>query len=470
VAFRVETMNINTFKMLNQLTKLSIISIATLSSAPLLMADDFFGTVTTSEHESPPKVDSDFQLNGYFQQRVSYGTGAPSDEFLRNQADITRAESLLNVHAQWRPTSYLNVNIGGQITHDWLPQLESQLSYTFSKEDKDARQLQLAWQDTTISASWNDMWLTAGYQTIALGESESAIIVDVISPRNNVWPGQNDLDESRLPVPAVSLNVPFGNGQFNALATYKAGTDKVAPTEAEFDSLIAFRPYDVSVDATDPKSDIEYAAWWQAHFSGSDVSFVIADVNQNQPHLTSATFTLVGSQPVPTGIETTQNRYQLIGGTANKVFGRWLVRAEGAYKHGVVLTPSAENYLSPWPTDNTIQGMFGFEFTGPAGWSISAETLTQYAFESEQFSVASSSRIRWAGFNDRLTLQAIAAAMPEENVQFGHGLTRATAAWNLADGWNTEFSGTWYHAAEPTQTLFTVREQDTISLSLRGNF
>ncbi len=432
---------------MNLINTFSVLALAA-SISMLGHANDFFGAVTDSNiHLKNTHDTRNWSVGGFMQQRFS------------DDMDTT-----LGLNGQWQPFSRLKLSLAGRLSNNGVPVLGEHLSYQFSEDDRNLRewQWQWRWQDSTVELDLATAWLRLGYQTVALGEAESTRIVDVISPKNDVWIGQADLDNSSLPVPAFAVDVPIDQGQLTLLGTYRAGLDRVAPAKTE-----------VPIETSEPKSDFEVALWWQKSFSGKDVSVVLADVNQNQTHLTQTTFVLVNGQPVPTSMEAAQNRYQMLGATANRALGRWLFRTEAAYKHGVMVTPATEALLDPWPEENALQGMVGFEFNGPSGWLISTETTAQQTLKRENLTLGWAARAYWGGLtdlNERLTFQALATGMPENTIQFEHGLIRALASWNFNDGWNTELSGTWYFANQAKQKLYTFRHHDTISLSFRGTF
>jgi len=447
-----------------------------LAASPMTQADNFFSDVSTTSHETN-NVERDWQVGGYVQQRISLGNAKPDAPLHRTTADATRLESTLNLFGEWQALEWVNFRLAADLTHDWLPALEESLSYTFSDEDIQSREWQMTWQDSYADADLGVGWLRAGQQTIAWGESESAVITDVLSPRNNRWPGQANLDDIRLPIPSVKLDLPIGNSQLTAITTFQAGADKIAPAGGEFDQYIALRPMNITITNDAPETDFEFALAWQTTLSGSDMTLILADVNSNQLHLADVTPVLsngspvmINGQPIIDKLTTAQDRYQMIGFTANKAMGRWLLRTEAAYKYGRVVMPEPKALFSPWPEYNSLQAMAGFEVNAFSGWTLSAELNAERIESTDDVSFGWGSRLSWAGLNDRLTVQTLIAALPDEALQLEHGLMRYSASWNISDGWNAEVTGTLYFAREQSQALYAFRNNDTVSVQLRGSF
>jgi len=468
--------------MRNIVSSLGLLLLTALTS--LLQADDFFGEVDTqSDTQSDTQTSQTqpaqtrWQLGGYVQQAIAYGIHSPEAPVAREQADFTQFKTTLSLNGQWQANDQLTLQLAGELNQDWLGALEDQLSYDLSDADRAAREWQFAWHDSFAEANLGSVWLRLGYQTVALGESEMAAIIDVLSPRNNQRPGQANLDDSRLPVPTAKLDLPLGNSQISALATYQAGVDLSAAAGAEFDPYLSLRSMGSAIEQDEPDSNWELAILVSTNIAGSDLTLLVADVNSNQAHLAAATLATVNgepvlenNQPVIATITTAQDRYQVIGLSANKALGRWLLRSELAYKHQQVTQPSAENLFSPWPEQNHWQAMLGFEVNAFSGFTLSAEANSDRARSADSSDLSLGSRLAWTGLNDRLTAQILVATLPDDTLQLEHGLMHSSINWRFTDGWHTELTSTVYFASNADQALYPFKDNDSVALQVRGAF
>ncbi len=179
---------------------------------------------------------------------------------------------------------------------------------------------------------------------------------------------------------------------------------------------------------------------------------------------------LVNGQPILETITTGQDRYQVVGLSANKALGRWLLRTELAYKHQQTTQPSAENLFSPWPEQDHWQAMLGFEVNGFNGFTLSAEANSDMELEADSPVVNWGSRLSWTGLNDRLTAQVLLATLPDEQLQVEHGLMRSSLNWRFTDGWHAELTNTVYFASNAEQALYPFKDNDSLALQVRGAF
>ena len=206
-------------------------------------------------------------------------------------------------------------------------------------------------------------------------------------------------------------------------------------------------------------------------------------MNSHQAHLVAVTPLLVTDAPVIVNgqmvidtLTTTQDRYQMLGFTANRAFGSWLARFEAAYKHGLVVQPELADIVNPWPEMNLWQNMVGIEYSGFNNWTISTEMNAQFSQSDQssanetEFEMGLGARISWMGLNDRLTIQTLAVALPDDTLQANHGIVRPSVSWDISDGWNTELSSTFYIAENSSQSLYNFRHHDSVNISLKASF
>lgn len=427
-------------------------------------ANDFFGDVGTTT-SAPVRASGPVQWLGWAQHKTAYGYRAPEAGFSRDEAALSRFESTLygRVTGRWGDVS---VRAAGSLAHDWLPDAADAgiwSAYEFTSAQADARRWQGFWDDSYVRWQPGDFWLTAGYQTFAWGEAESLAVTDVLAPRDQRWPGQADIESVRLPVPA--LNIRWRNA-VELVVLDATATDRLAGPFDEFDALAELRATGAGIATQTPRQRLGMAARWQQRWAGLDVQLMAASLNAYTPTLRSVAFGGSGVEQVTLRPEA----LTVIGSGVQWTRGSWLWRTEQAWHQGVRLP--TEQALAPWVAADEWRSMVGAEYNGWSNLTVSAEMGTVHITQSDQAVAADawrwsqSLRVRWSGWNERLSLTAQAVNLPGNEGTVG----RLEAEWKPNDPLTLSLSVVDYMAWDEEQMLYPARYNDTVTLNLRFGF
>lgn len=454
---------------------LLLVSASLLATATL--ADDFFNAVETRHHDSTETEPRAILYKAWLQQKIGYGYHAPTAGFSRDSADLTRAETRLYGSASGK-LDHWQWQLAGSLSHDWLAELDySKLwsGYTLTHEQRDDRRRQWQFDDSYVAWQNDNWWIKGGYQTLAWGEAETLKVTDVLARRDQRWPGQEDLEQLRLPVPA--LLVTWRNQlELAVLPSFAEDSriDRQAVAFDEFDRLIGLRDPNIAQPVIRLREEHNpgWALRWRHSRAGLDAQVMIADVHSFEPSLAGFTFaenaqTNLNAVPQLFQIELEQNRQQIIGIALQGVKGNWLLKTEQAWHQGISLQP--QNPVAIWQQGDQWRGMLGLEYSGIYDLTISAETSHNYTpdwneeLSDKKWQAGHALRLRYTLLNERLTLGALAMQTSGDQGD----VLRVTADWQVADEMTLSLTWVEYWASHKTQQLYAYRDNDALLLNLR---
>lgn len=442
-----------------------LVWVPVLATIASLAQADFFGDLDTDA--TPTRLQSERPIDwmGWVQHKTAYGYRSPEPGVNRTQPDLTRFETQLYGQANWREGDW-SARLAGSIAQDWLPDLQEADLWqgdAFNPEQKDARRWQWQWADSYLGWQSGDAWLKAGYQTLAWGEAESLVVTDVLARRDQRWPGQQDLEDTRLPVPALTFNWA---GQFDLVVLGGAETDRQASAFDDFDNFAALRATGAEINEREADNPLGYVLRWQHSGSGYDISLMAAEVNTYQPSLKEVTMGNEG----PEAFIFRPDRRLVIGAGAQWVQGAWLLRTEQAWHQGEHLATT--DPMAPWAESTQWRNMVGLEYSGFRQLTLSLELGSQTLLDSaeplavDDWQFSQSARARYTTWNDRLTLTAQLVGLPGND-----GLvSRLAADWQVSDPLSVGLQWVDYQAWEEDQMLHPFRNQDAVVLNLRYGF
>ncbi|HEY7885880.1 MAG TPA: DUF1302 family protein, partial [Cellvibrionaceae bacterium] len=349
-----------------------------LLCAPVL-ANDFFGTVQTSAETSSHQSDSPWTYRAWLQQKTGYGYRTPAANVNRDQPDLTRTETQFYNQLNWRQGNW-RLRLAGSLVHDWLPDMERAglwNGYEFSDQDYDQRRWRIDLSDTYISWQEGDWWIKGGYQTLAWGEAESLKVTDILARRDQRWPGQDDLENLRLPVPAISIS---WNNQWDLVLLAETLPDRQSAAYSEFDPYISLRTGNT---ATDPVFSFSQdnnpgiALRWRQSWQGFDAQFMLADIAGYEYLPQSITL----QQNTPPEIHLQPARQQVAGFGLQMTRGTWLLRTEQAWHKDAQTLASNPEDLSH--TTDQWRSMLGADYTGINNLTLTGELSWIYSDQTE---------------------------------------------------------------------------------------
>lgn len=439
-----------------------ILAFTFIGAAPT-HADDFFGTVETDASAEPTADTSPWSHRAWLKQTIGYGYHTPALPTARDKADLTRVESELYGLLDWKSGPW-QVRLSGSLIQDWLPDMERAglwSGYGFSPEQEDERQWRAEISDSYLSWQSGDWWLLGGYQTLAWGDAESLRVTDVLARRDQRWPGQEDLDDLRLPVPVVRAT---WRGQLDLVLLPDTPPDRLPAAGEEFDPYLAWRSENTPTPVLERRHDTGWAVRWQTRQPGWDMQWLLAEVNSFDRSPVSQS--IVQGHPV---VSLEPWRQQVAGMALQATEGVWLFRTEQAWHRGVRLAP--DDPASPWSEHDQWRAMVSAEYAGIHNLTVTAELSQVYIDDynprlaEPEWQTGASLRARYNLMNERLLLNGQFVRLPGGE----GGVWRLSANWTFSDRFSSGFSVVEYAAPGVNDTLYPYRHNDTVLFSLQWN-
>lgn len=430
-----------------------------------LAEDDFFGALDTQATPAEPASESPVQWLGWVQQKVAYGYRQPEPGPSRERAALTRLETQLYGQMSARQEAW-SIRLAGSLAYDALPDLseaDAWETHEFTDDQAEERRWQAQWADSYLGWQEGNWWLKAGYQTLAWGEAESLIVTDVLARRDQRWPGQQDLEQTRLPVPALTLNWA---GKLDVAVLGWAETDLIPAPFDDFDQRASLRTRGIEVNDEAAENPFGVAVRWQQRWPGLDVTLLAADVNAFEATLGEVSF--AGATPETATFQ--PERRRVLGLGAQHARGSWLLKTEQAWHQDV--RHATDNALEPWVGTEEWRAMIGADYSGFRNLTLTLEVGSQLLIDphpdiaDEQIRLSQSARARYTTWNDRLELTAQGVNLPGDAGQ----IARLAADWQVSDPLSVGLSVVDYIAQDSDQALYGVRNQDAAIFNLRYGF
>lgn len=443
----------------------AVLGLALAMPGLVLAEDDFFGALETQTTEAEPVSPSPVQWLGWVQQKVAYGYRKPEPGPSRDQSALTRLETQLYgqmsaSHDAW------SLRLAGSLTYDALPDLSEANAWEtheFTNGQAEERRWQAQWADSYLGWQAGNWWLKAGYQTLAWGQAESLIVTDVLARRDQRWPGQQDLEQTRLPVPALTLNWA---GKLDVAVLGWAETDLNPAPFDDFDQRAGLRANGIEIRDEGAENPVGIAVRWQQRWPGLDLSWLAADVNAFEATLSDVSYS--GAAPETTTFQ--PERRRVLGLSAQHARGSWLLKTEQAWHQGV--QQATDNALEPWVESDEWRAMIGADYSGFRNLTLTLEIGSQMLLDpqadigDDDIRLSQSARARYTTWNDRLELTAQGVNLPGDAGQ----VVRLAADWQVSDPFSVGLSVVDYLAQDSDQALYGVRNQDAAILNLRYGF
>lgn len=424
--------------------------------------EDFFDAVPTESSTDSLNLDSPWSSRAWLQQKIGYGWHMPGMPASRDQAALTRTESQVFGEINWRHNSW-RLQVSGALGQDWLPELattELFSAYEFTGEQRRQRRWRLDMADTFVSWQAGDWWLKAGYQTLAWGESESLKITDVLARRDQRWPGQEDLEQLRLPVPAAQIT---WRNRLDAVVLIHPLPDRMPSAGDEFDPYATLRQQHPGLTLIEERETRPgFALRLRQQWPGLDAQWILADLASYETEPRPVTFA-----EQLTKIHLTPWRQQIAGVGAQWGKGSWLLRTEQALHNNSKV--AASDPRAPWQKTRQWRGMIGADYTGINDLLLSAEYSWLYIDQWRSdlgmpgYQPALSGRIHYNLYNDRLSLEAYG-----QSISGGEGrLLRLMAEWIFSDHFSASITAVEYDGRQADDLLYPYRHNDALIMNLR---
>lgn len=430
-------------------------------------AEDFFGTVETTTEPLEIEAQNPWSYKAWLQHKTGYGYRSPAPGFTRDRADFTRIETQLYGKLDWRKEAW-RLSLAGSLIHDWLPDLERAgiwSGYEFTQAQEDYRGWRWELADSFVSWQEGDWWLKGGYQTLAWGEAETLKVTDVLARRDQRWPGQEDLEDLRLPVPALRVS---WNNRLDLVLLPDMPLDRIPAAFEEFDPYIQFREANNQTLGVHRREGDNpgWALRWQSRRPGLDTQILLADVYSFDTMPTELGFS-TSVVPYLESVTLEPWRQQILGMGLQSVHGNWLLKTEQAWHRGVHLMP--ENPAETWLEKDQWRAMVSAEYSGINRLSVSTEFSWNYtqdhspALAEREWQTGLGLRANYTLFNERLSLTGVGLRLNGDQGE----VLRLSADWELANEFSLALTLVEYSAQSGAQLLYPYRHNDTLLLALR---
>lgn len=449
--------------------------LATLASLPASGQDDFFSDIEIElESETATETGSDvesgigFSLLGWVEQKVAYGLEAPGPAFSRQKSELTRVETSTYLQIDRPLGERSQVRLSGKAYHDEIYRINDSTPYTFAEINEHRNRFEI--RDFYIEhQAENGIYIKAGHQILAWGMSEYLRVTDLINVENQYQLGQQDLEDLRLQVPALLTSVSAGGWTWDAVLTYHAGRDDIAPRRDEFDLFAPLYEAGGTISIRRPERDYEFFMRGSTQYAHGDIQIVAGEFNDNA--LALERVVLNGEQPVA---QLYQNRMRALGVAANRVSGSWLVFGELGWHANRVARPTERSVAfdpDGWVKKDQLLGVLGVEYSGFRNLLLTAEIDAQRIRDNEPFGygdgklVSVGLRARWSALNERLQVLGVVNELAEDQGR----VARTTVTYDWSDSLNLGLM--WVAYSAPDNSLVNpFRHNDVLQLQLRYSF
>lgn len=430
-----------------------------LTSQSCLAADDFFTTLDVNNNDQALLTEPTWGYKGYIKQSVQYGLAAPSsrDGFARNKTGWSEVQSdgFLEFRGDFNNQTQWQFSVKAE--SDWLEWRDDTSRWHGHNQD-------LRLKDAFVDYVFNNgLWLRLGNQVFAWGEAEGLAITDALSPTDQRTPGQAELRDIREPIPAFFLSAPLGQQhKISLVLTHHAKANRYASKGEPFDLFAGFREQGLTFNSKSPHSEWEYAVKLDAQYNASDVSLVLARVNDN-------TFGVGQLELTSRSVWLTQNRVSIVGASANRAIGNWLIKGEAAYWQDVA-TPT--NTDGQWPSVDQTRGMIGLEYSGWRNCLAALEVNTLHSLESVPNNISDTTelgyvaRLQFDAMNEKFNIQWWLMQLANLNGQ----IARWDMHYALSDAWQLKLTAVAYQINDSQSLFYPFRNHDSLALSATLQF
>lgn len=439
-----------------------------LSPLPGYAQEDFFSTVAVSD-DDVQSSDQPFSLIGWAVQKVGFGLEAPGSLFSRQQRELNRVETSLFAQLDVPLSDNSAFRISGRALHDEIYRIKDHNAYTYDEinEFRNRYEVRDFYFEKELD---NGLYLKIGNQILAWGQAEYLRVTDLINIEDQYTFVQQDLEDLRLQIPAALLSFDLGGWSIDAVYTYDADTNNLAPELDEFDPFIAFRSNGTFIIEEVPEKEHEVFFRASTSLARGELQFVAGEFNDNLP-------TLVRMEalhaPNPS-LYFSQNRMRALGFSANWVEGSWLFYGEAAMHTGKRVRPTVETFFEKaggWDEKEQLLSVLGAEYNGIENLQFAMEldlvhtrahTPSMLLAEDQ---IGAGVRAFWTPLNQRLQILAVWNELVGDTGR----VIRVSADYNWSD--TIDFGLLWVDYQTDSDSPFAPFENnDVIQLQLRYSF
>ncbi|WP_147273046.1 DUF1302 domain-containing protein [Billgrantia montanilacus] len=328
-------------------------------------AEDFFQITEDKPSRAVEDTGGGVEFSGSLTHRFHYALTNQRDQFAFRREGTGAVSNRYDLLLEARYRSENNVNM----------QLAGLASYDAELEDASYMEVDQSYIEWGPTPSLN---IKSGRQIISLGESNYFQLADRINPVDERAFGLSELSETLLPVAASRLSYYQSRWGVDLIALHEFRPNHYDEPYGDFDPYIEFRDMPLEIQENRP-----------------DVSLTSPDVAGrfflSRPWGDIALFAsrLHGREARPTAVSENTLHFDyseltLMGASANRVLGSWLLKSEYAYSDGDLYlrdysgerAMQDSNALSV--TGSTHRWMVGGRYTGARNLTLDLEILSSH--------------------------------------------------------------------------------------------
>jgi hypothetical protein len=246
------------------------------------------------------------------------------------------------------------------------------------RADDDAYRITSSLREGYIEAGFNHATLKVGKQILIWGEADTAIVTDVVSPRDLSELAFKSLEDSRVGQTMVTLDLYGAYGTMSAFVNPDPGIDELPEPGTEYYVAVPMPDVTQLNEDKPDADDAEYGLRWKRTIRQSDIAIMAADLVTNQPVLRYQGLTASGGKRL---IKEYQ-RYKMAGFAGNLSIGNFIWKAELAYAWNRPFQREDQN--SGWAAvdKDTLDIALGMEFS-PASrlWTFTLEAANKHVLQ-----------------------------------------------------------------------------------------
>ena len=334
---------------------------APATESPSLDADNMDADFT----EAPSKM----TVTGDYRMGVAYR--------LRKPHQFSKIKNDLNLIVSGVLSENLSYVIGSRLTYDAVFDLTDNYNEDVESDQKTMADL----RDAYVDLSWGNCEIRVGNQQIVWGQAVGLFFADIVNPkdlREYILP---DLDQVRIPVPAVNLEYYPGNLYFQFVYIPFPEFNEFGKKGSEFDFSRSFYAQDADIVMNDPlepsntPSNSELGLRVSKLTGGWDLSlFYLYDYYNfpvNYRYISSNSKD--SSYPVTITYQPEYERMHRFGHTFSKEYMDAVFKGEFIYNHEMFIQSLDTTDPDGIKESNTFEWLIGFDYT----FSNSLETNFQ---------------------------------------------------------------------------------------------
>jgi len=357
---------------------------------------------------------------------------------------------------------------GQLVFDDYFVKLDGKLIFRLPGDDNQTNQqkteLDGRLKELYIQRSLPNWTITAGFQTIILGEMDTVQVADLFSPWDYSEFAFTSPEDARLGQFVINSEWYYKKSRWQLLYSPWPLSNRYPGESVDFfRQIFGNQPVIINDNQPKPFQQNEFLAKWTSNIAGSDISFLYASLLSNNP-----TFNMISSNNSTTiRFDSAFPRFNLLVGSANYSAGNFLWKLETAFKQNIQFQSASNQLGDVW--DLAV----GSEYDANGAWNMSLEMLNQVFFTSSNQSslpFRNNTQIvgRWSKNWLNQTLSTI--IFGSYQVQYGDTVTSLSASYAIDDSWTAMLVATLFESTDSRSPGQFTKNWDQITAKVSFSY